>query len=47
MVVIMRTHHLYIRFDSHMQAVDHAILNGWTLQGTEPMERGVLAYFTA
>ena len=43
----MRKHHLYIRFDSHLQAVDHARLNGWTLHGTEPMERGVMAYFTA
>jgi hypothetical protein len=35
------------RFPSHDAAVEYADLNGWTLQGTEPMERGVWASFTA
>ncbi len=43
----MRTHHLHIWFESHLAAVDHAILNGWSLQTTEPMERGVMAHFIA
>lgn len=42
-----RIHHLYIWFPNHVAAVDHARLNGWSLQGTEPMERGVVAYFIA
>ena len=34
------------RFTSHAAAVEYAALNGWTLQETEPMERGVWARFT-
>lgn len=43
----MKKHHLYLHFASHLLAVDCAILNGWSLQSTEPMERGVMAHFIA
>jgi len=33
-------------FPNHDAAVQYAELNGWTLQTTEPMERGVWARFT-
>ena len=34
-------------FPSHDAAAEYAVLNGWTLQETEAMERGVWARFTA
>lgn len=35
------------KFSSHTAAAEYARLNGWTLQTTEAMERGVWARFTA
>jgi hypothetical protein len=35
------------KFASHNAAAEWAGLNGWTLQETEQMERGVWARFTA
>ena len=34
-------------FTTHVEAVEWASLNGWTLQETEPMERGIWARFTS
>lgn len=34
-------------FPRHDAAAEYAVLNGWTLQETEAMERGVWARFTA
>jgi hypothetical protein len=35
------------KFPSHDAAAEYARLNGWNLQETEAMERGVWARFTA
>lgn len=35
------------KFTSHEAAAEYADLNGWTLETTEPMERGVWANFTS
>ena len=35
------------RFTAHADAVAWANLNGWTIQETEPLERGVWARFTS
>jgi hypothetical protein len=45
--IVERTERAFAaRFISHDAAVEYGVLNGWTLQGTEPMERGVWARFT-
>ena len=39
--------HFAAHFPSHDAAVEYGRLNGWNLQMTEPMERGVWALFIA